>query len=214
MAAEESASTFRLRVALACLPAAVGWAVVQTTQASPAALLERCGELPPAAFVAAVAVLPLVGFPLAPLYAFAGLHYGWEVGYALAVAGVAIDLALAYPIYGALLRRHALALLERRGWNPARWATGNRVRVTVLIASIPALPFWAQNAVLAALGTPFRLYFPISLAVQAIFAAGGVALGVLGARALDSGALTAGLLLALPVSMVLIRLVRRRFARA
>lgn len=198
---------FALRLALACTPALAGWLVLRHTGASPADLLETIGPVSGRACVAGIALLPLFGFPLAPLYAFAGLRYGWA-GYAFAVLGVAVNLALAHPLYGALLRRPALALLRRRGYDPEQWRGGVRWRVTLLIATIPALPFWAQNAVLAALDTPFRLFFPISLAAQALFALGGVALGVLGREALTSPSATILLLLSLPLSLLLLRRIK------
>ena len=196
---------FGVRVALACLPALAAAAAFKFTDLTPAALLDSLGAVPAWATFALVAFLPLAGFPLAPLYAYAGLRHGPLAGYALAFAGVAANLALAHPIYGALLRRPVLARLDRHGWNPEKWRRADRVRMTVLVASVPALPFWAQNAALAAAGIPFLLYFGVSLAVQALFAAGGVALGVLGRDASVSTPLFLAMLAGIPVSVLLLR---------
>ncbi len=200
----------RTRIALACLPAFAAALLFHFTDLTPAALLSALGAIPAWATFALVAVLPLAGFPLAPLYAYAGLRHGPLAGYALAFCGVAANLALAHPLYGALLRRRVVERLERKGWNPEKWRGADRLRMTILVASVPALPFWAQNAVLAASGIPFLLYFGVSLAVQAVFAVGGVALGVLGRDASVSTPLVIALLLALPISLLLLRKLKRR----
>lgn len=205
----ETSPRFAPRLALACLPALAAAALFGFTDLTPASALASLGAIPAPATFALVALLPLAGFPLAPLYAYAGLRHGPLAGYALAFAGVAANLALAHPLYGTLLRRPLLARLDRHGWNPERWRRADRVRMTILVASVPALPFWAQNAVLAASGIPFALYFGVSLAVQALFALGGVALGALGRDAAASTPLFLILLAALPVSLLLLRRLKK-----
>lgn len=200
---------FVRRLVLACLPALAGIAVFRLTELTPATLLASLGAIPAWATFVIIALAPLAGFPLAPLYAYAGLRHGPVAGYALAFAGVAANLALAHPLYGALLRGPVLARLDRHGWNPEKWRRSDRLRMTILVASVPALPFWAQNAVLAAAGTPFLLYFGVSLAVQSLFALGGVALGALGRDAAASTPVFVALLAALPLSVILIRRIKK-----
>lgn len=157
--------------------------VFALTGLSPAQLAEKIPGCPPALFFVFGAIAPLFGFPLASLYAYAGIKYGFAEGFALCVPMVAANLAIAHPIYGKILRRPVLAMLAKRGWHPENMRHRNRLRMTLLIASMPALPFWAQNATLAALAVPFPLFFTVSLGLQTMFAAGVVSLGALGTRA-------------------------------
>lgn len=170
---------------LALLPIVAIAIFFAVSGASPEQLAQKIPQCPPAVFFLFGALAPLVGFPLAPLYVYAGIKYGFAEGFALCVPMVALNLAIAHPVYGRLLRRPVLALLARRGWNPETMRHGNRVRMTFVIASLPALPFWAQNATLAALAVPFPLFFSISLGLQSIFAAGMVSLGALGTKMPD-----------------------------
>ena len=202
-----------LRLALACLPALGAFVWLRSGGTPPAELLEKLGPVSPVALGLAIAALPLFGFPLAPLYALAGLRFGWATGYPLCLLGVTANLLAAYPVYGKLLRGPVGALLLRRGWNPEKWRGEDRWRITLLVAAVPALPFWAQNAVLAAIGTPFRIYLAGCLLVQAVFAAAGVALGTAGRTALSSETGTLTLLASIPLSLFLLHRIRVRMRR-
>lgn len=204
---------FGVRLALACVPALIGAIYFATSDTTPADLLQRLGAIPPWVTFLLIALTPLAGFPLAPLYAYAGLTHGPVEGYAISLAGVAVNLAIAHPVYGALLRRPVTALLKKNGWDPARLHGAHRLKITFLVAAVPALPFWAQNAVLAAGGIPFRLYFLVSFGVQMLFALAGVALGWLGRDASESTPLLILVLAGIPVSILIINRIRKPVLR-
>ena len=138
--AETTASRSRVgpAVRLAALTAfiAAGILLMLRYGSDPTAWFAGAGTCPPALFFALVALLPLFGFPLAPLYVFAGAVYGVRLGLPLTLAGIAVHLCLAYPFYGVLLREPASRLLAKRGYRLPEFAPKNRLRATFLIASV------------------------------------------------------------------------------
>lgn len=165
------------RLALVVALLAAGAVLMAKFGTDPAVWFEHAERCPPALFFALITLLPLFGFPLAPLYIFAGATYGVREGLPLTLAGIAVHLCLAYPFYGVLLREPVTRLLATRGHRPPEFSRKNRLRATILIASLPALPFWAQNAVLSLARIPFAMYFAVSFSVHVVIAACVLALG-------------------------------------
>ena len=166
-----------VRAGLILLVAGAGVFITTRYGADPSAWFAKAGRCPPALFVAIVAFLPLFGFPLAPLYIYAGAVYGIAEGLPLTLAGIAANLAMAHPFYGSLLREPVARLLAKRGYKPPEFAPEHRLKATFIIASVPALPFWAQSAVLAMARIPFAMFFLVSFSVHIVIATCVIALG-------------------------------------
>lgn len=169
---------FIVRLVLIAGVAVTGIVLMTKFGTDPAVWFEHADKCPPAVFFLLLALLPLFGFPLAPLYIFAGATYGLARGLPLTLAGIAVHLALAYPFYGVLLREPVRRLLATRGYALPEFSKKNRLRATIIIASVPALPFWAQNAVLALARVPFAMYFAVSFGVHILIATAVIALGM------------------------------------
>lgn len=166
-----------VRAALLLLLAAAGILVTTRYGVDPSVWFARAGRCPGWLFVLMTAFLPLFGFPLAPLYVFAGAVYGVAEGLPLTLLGIALNLTMAYPVYGMLLREPVTRLMAKRGYRPPEIPSAHRFKATVLVTSIPALPFWAQSAVLAIARVPFAMYFGVSFGVHVIIASLMITLG-------------------------------------
>jgi uncharacterized membrane protein YdjX (TVP38/TMEM64 family) len=171
-----------VRIALVVLCIAAGIFAATKYGTDPAVWFDHAGRCPEWLFFLIVALPPLFGFPLAPIYLFAGATYGVARGLPLTLAGVAVHLCLAYPFYGVMLREPVRRLLATQGFKLPELPEKNRLRSTLLIASVPALPFWAQNAVLSLARVPFPMYFTVSLGVQTVFATAMISLGTAARR--------------------------------
>lgn len=128
---------------------------------------ERLTHLHPAAFLGAMSLLPVIGFPVSAFYFFAGVVYGWEVGVPLCLLGLTVNMSLSYAFTRTLLRAPLSELIRRRGLTlPSVKTAPNQFRVTFLLRTVPGPPFPLQNYLLALAGIPFRIYLPVSVVAQ------------------------------------------------
>lgn len=128
---------------------------------------ERLTNLHPAAFLGAMSLLPVIGFPISAFYFFAGVIYGWALGIPLCLAALAINMSLSYVFTRTLLRAPLSELVRKRGLSlPSVKTPTNQFRVTFLLRTVPGPPFSLQNYLLALAGIPFAIYLPVSLVAQ------------------------------------------------
>lgn len=128
-------------------------------------------------FVAAMSVLPVVGFPIAAFYLFAGVAFGFWEGLLYCIISLAINMSLSYFVARYCLRDVLLALLKKSGYSLPELSEVNEFRFTFLLRTIPGPPFPVQNYLLSLLGIRFPVYISISLLAQGVIAAGMVACG-------------------------------------
>ena len=175
----------------------------------------RVREAGPVVFFGAMAVLPAVGFPMIAFTLAAGpvfgptLGTGWVI--ACAVAAVVINLLLTYwladravrPLVGRLLTCFDVRL-------PDRVAVG-AWQLTLIVRLAPGLPCWVQSYSLGLMHVPLLAYMIVSTVVMT----GYVAALVCGGEAVASGngRLAFIAIGTLVVSIVLLRLLRRRTLR-
>ncbi|MCC5805739.1 MAG: hypothetical protein JJU00_05355 [Opitutales bacterium] len=142
-------------------------------------LLDTLRATNPLVFLGLMTVLPLVGFPIAVFYLYAGTAFSWPLAWGLCVAALALNMAAAYVLGVRMLRRPVSDWLSAHGYEiPALRETGH-FRLVFIVRAVPAFPFPVQNYLLALAGTPFGLYLVLSLAIQATFAAGMTAVPAL-----------------------------------
>lgn len=116
----------------------------------------RAAEVPAWAAVAALIVLPLVGFPASLLHVAAGIRFGAVLGLALVSASILLQLSACY----------GLVALRREKLEKSRWLTRLRERipsgahasVCVFGVLLPGAPYMAINLVLPLLGVPLRTF--------------------------------------------------------
>lgn len=124
----------------------------------PAALHARAARLNGPAVFAAVALLPLVGFPVSVMHAVAGARFGLAVAIPLVALALVLQLLASYGLVrlapGFFARRLAplRARLPRTAHRP----------LTLFTLLLPGAPFFAQNYVLPLVGVPFRTFFFIA----------------------------------------------------
>ena len=139
-------------------------------------LLETLQATHPLVFFCAMALLPIIGFPIAVFYIFAGLAFPWLTAWLLCAGALAVNMALAYLLGAYLLRDPIRQLVERRGHRIPELGPRGHFRLTFLIRALPGVPYPLQNYILALARTPFPLYMGVSWTVQATFAAGMIVL--------------------------------------
>lgn len=142
-------------------------------QIDPAALHDRAERLSGPAVFAAVAVLPLVGFPVSVMHAVAGARFGLKLAIPLVALALILQLLASYGLVrlapGFFARRLAplRARLPRAAHRP----------LTLFTLLLPGAPFFAQNYVLALVGVPFRTFFLIAFPLHLMRSLIGVLFG-------------------------------------
>jgi uncharacterized membrane protein YdjX (TVP38/TMEM64 family) len=118
----------------------------------------RARRLPAVPVLAAIAVLPLAGFPVSWLHVMAGVRFGFVGG----IGAVALTSVLHHVLGWGLVR-----VLPSRWWarlEPWRrpLAGAGHRDATLLCCLLPGMPYTAQLYLLPLLGTPFPLMFGLS----------------------------------------------------
>lgn len=130
----------------------------------------------PVSFILSMSILPLIGFPIAAFYLYAGSAFPWWQAWLCCCIALAINLSLAYPIARYLLRGPLSLLLQRYRKTLPAFSSENQFRVTFLVRSVPGIPFFIQNYLLPLIGIRFVQYWVISWLIQSTFAAGMAAI--------------------------------------
>lgn len=128
-------------------------------------------------FVLAMSLLPVVGFPIAAFYLFAGSAFGFWEGWMYCLISLAINMSLSYFVARYCLHEALTKLLNKGGYTLPDLSEVNEFRFTFLLRSVPGPPFPVQNYLLSLLGVRFPVYISISLLAQGVIAAGMVACG-------------------------------------
>lgn len=119
----------------------------------------------------AMVFLPLVGFPISPLWLAAGAAFGAQWGFGLATAGLLVNIALAYVIANRWLREFLLKLMAKKGYCLPAATSGDLLRLTLALRITPGIPSFVQSYLLGLANVPFLPYYLISVPVQVAYAA-------------------------------------------
>ncbi|MEM8550211.1 MAG: VTT domain-containing protein [Verrucomicrobiota bacterium] len=130
----------------------------------------------PLVIFAAIAFLPLAGFPVSALLIAAGITYGGTVGMVISVLGIAVNNTLGYAI-AARLRGPIQRWVDRKGIRVPEVPAKDNARIVLLFRIAPGFPLTFQNYLLGLARIPFWTYFWVSLAPQLIFITGFVLTG-------------------------------------
>jgi len=128
-------------------------------------------------FFTAMAVLPVLGFPIAVFYLYAGGAYGPFPGIPLCLGALAVNMSLSYLVATRFLRKPLSGWLAQHGHTVPRLSSLNQFRVVFLMRTIPGPPYPVQNYLLALAGVPFPLFLLLSLSLQGIIASGMIWVG-------------------------------------
>ena len=169
----------------------------------------------PVTFFVAMALLPVVGFPLFPFNLAAGPAFSEQLGLgavvALASVAIAVNVSLTYWLARWALRPPLAWLVQRLGYRLPEIAPGNHFALAVLVRVTPGPPFFFQSCLLGLAAIPFGLYLVVSWFVATAYSAGVILFGdALMQGRVKTALIALGLLGALAIG---IKLLRQRLAK-
>lgn len=165
-------------VALAAVGAFLLWREVDW-----ATVMSTVDQLAAAPLLVAMAVLPLFGFPVLPVYLVAGARFGPFGGGVAVAAATAVHLAGSYVIARTVLRRPLLRLLARWHAHLPEIPRDEEPMVALIAALVPGLPYVVRNYLLATMGLRLRVYFWICLPIYVARSYVSILLGDMGTGA-------------------------------
>lgn len=165
-------------------------------------------------FFIAMAVLPLVGFPLAPFIFSAGPLFGPTLGLpaviGCAIAAVAANVIVAYAIAVRALRPSLERLVRWLGYPVPDLKRADSWEFTMLVRLVPGVPFFVQSYLLGLARVRFPIYLGFSIGIPAGYICAAVLTGDALVRGNRTEMLAGGLAFAV-VGLVL-HVARKRFA--
>lgn len=128
-------------------------------------------------FFLGLALLPLLGIPVTPLFILAGATFDLPAALLGSALAIAANLTLSYALAQRWLRRPLLAFLHRWRYDLPRFTDGQALRFIVVVRLTPGLPGFLKNYVTALTDVPFVLYLGASWTVTFGYAIGLIVLG-------------------------------------
>lgn len=120
-------------------------------------------------FLAALFLLPLVGFPITPLLVVAGIRFGLAGGMALATGAIFLHHVIAFRVTHGWFRVRLRNRLARAGYGIPAIDAKHRAWFTALFAAIHGPPYAAKLYLLALTDVPFRIYLWVGAPIYAFF---------------------------------------------
>ena len=136
--------------------------------------VDRLSEIHPLILFAAIALLPLIGFPVSPLLVAAGVAYDHATGLMIGISGMAVNDALGYWLASTVLRERVESFVEKRGWRIPVINEANTIKIVTIFRLTPGFPLPAQTYLLGLAKVPFFTYMWVSVLAQCIPVAGFV----------------------------------------
>lgn len=118
----------------------------------------RAQALPGLAVIAAISVLPLLGFPVSVLHLVAGVRFGFLGG----IGVVAVTGIVQHVLGWVLVRFLPARLLARLAPWRDKLAGNGHLDATLICCLIPGMPYTLPLYLLPALGVPFPLLFGLA----------------------------------------------------
>lgn len=128
-------------------------------------------------FFLGLALLPLLGMPVTPLFVLAGATFDLAAAVLGSALAIAANLTLSYGLAQHWLRRPLLALLRRWRYELPQFNDGEALRFIVVVRLTPGPPACLKNYVAALADVPFVLYLGVSWAITFGYAIGLIVLG-------------------------------------
>jgi uncharacterized membrane protein YdjX (TVP38/TMEM64 family) len=139
----------------------------------------RLRELPWPVFYLAIALLPVVFFPVSVLFLSAGAVHGVWPSLAGIVVALALNISLGYWLAAGPLRGLIQKWFAKRGRIVPVLPANEHIWAVLAVRFAPGLPLMAQNYLLGLARVPFWKYFWISLIVETGIAFGFILAGEL-----------------------------------
>jgi len=153
----------------------VGW--IQQAMSLKDPVLAWC-RLHPMALFAAIAILPGLAFPAAPLIILAGVVWGASPSScAMALLAVGINISWSHVLAAGFGRKLIQRLLGEH-WEKWKSKTGSHDwRIAAVLRLTPGVPLCAQNYLLGLIGMPLRYSLAIALPTTGLYVCGFVLTG-------------------------------------
>lgn len=145
--------------------AATGAAILLWREIDWTGVTQFVARLDAVPLVLAMSLLPLLGFPILPVYLVAGARFGAIGGGAVVTLVSAAHLVGSYIVARTVLRGPLQRLLARWHTHLPEIPRDEEPMVAFIAALIPGLPYFARNYLFAMAGLRLRIYFWISLPI-------------------------------------------------
>jgi uncharacterized membrane protein YdjX (TVP38/TMEM64 family) len=139
-------------------------------------------KTPPFLFVALMALLPCIGFPIVIFLVLAGVKFGLAGGILVAAMTLPVHLLVSFFLGHSVLRPRLESLLQKQDYSLPEIPQTKVVPFLILFVGIPSLPYAAKNYLLALADIPFRYYFAVSLPVNVLLSVPVIGLGEAAAK--------------------------------
>ena len=130
-----------------------------------AAVTRFIARLDAVPLVVAMSALPLIGFPILPVYLVAGARFGAIGGGIVVMIVSAAHLVGSYFIARTVLREPLQRLMARWHTHLPEIPRDEEPMVALIAALIPGLPYFARNYLFAMAGLRLRVYFWICIPI-------------------------------------------------
>lgn len=131
----------------------------------------------PAVFWVALTLLPLVGFPAAPLLIAVGVRFPTHQAFLIAASSILANLLLSHLVGSLFLHSLLTKLLKKLGHHVPQIPEPMHKRMTLLLRVTPGIPVFIGNYLLVLGGVRLADFVLISFPIQMAFAAGFILLG-------------------------------------
>lgn len=138
--------------------------------------IEEIRSWPAILFFLMVAILPLFGFPVSPLFIIAGVRFGivWAIPFSL--TAMATNMVLAYWISTRLLHQLIQRIIVRWEYSIPKVSRENANKL-IFVVRVSGAPLFVQNYILGLASVPFWPYLVISMATQSLIVIGVIIFG-------------------------------------
>jgi uncharacterized membrane protein YdjX (TVP38/TMEM64 family) len=132
-------------------------------------------------FFTAMALLPIVGFPLSGFTLAAGPVFGPTMGVGFVVLcgilAITVNVAITYWLAARALRPVAVWIVRRLGYRLPEIPPHATWLAIVILRTVPVTPFCVQGILLGLARVPFGPYMLISIVVPSTYATAMIVLG-------------------------------------
>ena len=150
-------------VVVVCIAAVT--AIIFYTDISWAGITGWIERVNPVLALPLMAVLPILGFPIAIVYLFAGARFG-PLGGGLVVAAItAVHMLGTYLIANSFLRGPLQRFIEKRHKRLPAIPEDEQAAVCVIATLVPGLPYFVRNYLLALGGVKLKYFFTVCLPI-------------------------------------------------
>lgn len=140
-------------------------------------VVEFLRDMGPVPFFIAMALLPVIGFPVTPFYLLAGATFGIWMSLAGTALSQALNLLVAYWLARRYLRGWIEKLVKGAQYKIPEVQPKNFVNFTILVKITPGPPNFLKSFILGLARIPFGIFFIVSWPTTMGYAMGAIIFG-------------------------------------